>query len=37
MKVGGGLDVIKDYCQVGESGGLLRRYKGLLPVGESRG
>ena len=37
--MGHGLDVIKDYCQcrVGESGGLLRRYKGLLPVGESRG
>ena len=25
------LDVIKDYCRVGESGAWLRRYKGLLP------
>ena len=25
------LDVIKDYCRVGESGACLRRYEGLLP------
>ena len=31
VKVGRGLDVIKDYCRVGESGAWLRRYKGLLP------
>ena len=36
--MGRGLDVIKDYCRVGESftyRAWLRRYKGLLPVGES--
>ena len=27
----GALDVINDYCRVGESGAWLRRYKGLLP------
>ena len=29
--MGRGLDVIKDYCRVGESGAWLRHYKGLLP------
>ena len=29
--MGRGLDVIKDYCRVGESGVRLRLYKGLLP------
>ena len=29
--MGHGLDVIKDYCRVGESGAWLRRYEGLLP------
>ena len=30
--MGRGLDVIKDYCRVGESGAWLRRYEGLLPA-----
>ena len=29
--MGRGLDFIKDYCSVDESGACLRRYKGLLP------
>ena len=37
MKDGHGLDIIKDYCRVVESGAWLRRYKGLLTVGESGG
>ena len=35
--MGGGLDVIKDYCRVGESGGGLDVIKDYCRVGESGG